>query len=293
MEHLARRGATAAVAALAVGGLVAVLTPTNQSLPDVQIRDFGLAAANIDAQPAVDIVENHVRPDMIGGGGYDDQHINLGDLLLGQGDTELGEGADFNLGDLDENALNALLGGSLDPQALAGVIPPDFDFSGIAPPTVGGAFSGAEQAAGAAAASAVTGIALAMQGLPAAYDALTTAVAAIEADLNSTLVEAQTAAAERLFGDNSDVIDVVNWIYSVNNTLLANTQSAFNNLFGIPFDAHASLLGHLDPDLADADWSVVLGLSPDELNDIINAIQADNMSLLGSIDWAAWFASLF
>lgn len=293
MEHLAHRCATVAAAALAVGGLVAALTPMTQSPPDLQIRDFDLAAVrNVDAGPVVDVAENHVRADLAGTGDPDTQQISLGDLLLGRGEGDVGDGSTFNAGDLDQNALSELLGGGFDPQSMLAVVPPDVDLGGVVTPTAG-VFGGTEQAAGTAAASAVTGIAVALQGLPAAYQAFAAAVAAIESDLNSSLVAAQVAAAEQLFGDNPEVNDVVNWIYSVNNTLLAQNESAFNSLFGIPFDAHSSLLGHLDPGLADADWNVLLGLSPDDFNDIVQALQADNMSLLGSIDWASWFSGLF
>lgn len=293
MEHLAHRCATVAAAALAVGGMVAALTPMTQSPPDLQIRDFDLAAVrNVDAGPVVDVAENHVRADLAGTGDPDTQQISLGDLLLGRGEGDVGDGSTFNAGDLDQNALSELLGGGFDPQSMLGVVPPDVDLGVVVTPPAG-VFGGTEQAAGTAAASAVTGIAMALQGLPAAYQAFATAVAAIESDLNSSLVAAQVAAAEQLFGDNPEINDVVNWIYSVNNTLLAQNESAFNNLLGIPFDAHSSLLGHLDPGLADADWNVLLGLSPDDFNDIVQALQADNMSLLGSIDWASWFSGLF
>ncbi|MEB3021089.1 hypothetical protein [[Mycobacterium] crassicus] len=290
-----------AAAALAAGGLITALTSMTQPLPDVQIRDFDLAATrNVDTSQLLETVENHIRPDLSGAGEGDGQNISLGDLLFGHGSGDLGVGSNSS-GDLvlDDEAVKALIGGGLDPQTLhdAGltIAPIDLGAVGgagaaVATPTTSGVLGGSEQAISAAAASMLSGMALA---LPAAYQAMTSAVAAIEADLNNALVNAQMEAADKLFGDNPEVNDVVNWIFTVNNTLLAQNESAFNSLFGIPFDAHTSLLGHLDTGMAEADWSVLLGLSPGEFDEIVNAIQSDNFSLLGSIDWAGLFASLF
>ncbi|MEB3031387.1 hypothetical protein [[Mycobacterium] nativiensis] len=289
-----------AAAALAAGGLVTALTSMTPPLPDVQIRDFDLAATrNVDTTQLLETVENHVRPDLSGAGEGDGQQISLGELLLGPGSGDLGIGStsEGNLV-IDDEAVKALMGGGLDPQTLydAGLTIAPIDLGPVVgvgaatAPTTAGALGGSEQAIGAAAASVLSGMALA---LPAAYQAMTSAVASIEADLNNALVNAQMEAAEKLFGDNPEVNDVVNWIFTVNNTLLAQNESAFNSLFGIPFDAHTSLLSHLDTGMADADWSVLLGLTPGEFDEIVNAIQADNFSLLGSIDWAGLFASLF
>lgn len=300
MKHLAHRCGTVGAAALAVGGMVAALTPMNQSLPDVQIRDFDLAtasAANVDPGPMLDVAENHVRADLAGTGDVDSQHITLGDLLFDRGDGELGDGSSFTVGDLDQDALNELLGGSggFDPQSLLGTAMPPLglDF-GVPTPSVAGFTGGSEQAAGSAAAGAFTGIVLAMQGLPAAQQAFNAAVIAMEQEFNSTLVAAQAAAAERLFGDNPDVNEAVNWIFALNNTVLAQHEDAFNSLFGISFDTQSSLLSHLDVDLTEADWTTLLGFSPDEFNEIVDAIQADNLSLLlGNIDWSNLFDGLF
>ncbi|MEO6793786.1 MAG: hypothetical protein ABI253_11420 [Mycobacterium sp.] len=301
MEHLAQRCATVAAAAVTVGGLIAALTPMTQSPPDLQIRDFDLAAVrNVDTGPAVEMVENHVRADLAGAGDPETQQISLGDLLLGRGLGSLDGVTDpsSNSSDLmiDEQALATLLGGGFDPQALqdAGlsIEPLEWGAVGGVAPSVG-AFGGTDQAASSAAASVVTGIAMLAQGFPAMQQALGAAVTAVEQEFNSSLVAAQEAAAERLFGDNPEVNDVVNWIYSVNNTLLAQNESAFNSLFGVTFDTQGSLLGHLDPGLAEAGWSTLLGFSPDDFNEIVNALQADNISLLGSIDWASLFSGLF
>lgn len=298
MDHLAQRCGVTAAAALAAAGLVAGLTSMSQPLADVQIRDFDLSAINVDTGPAVETVENHVRPDLAGTGDGGTAHVSLGDVLWNGGNDDLLGGGSESTGELtisDELAKD-LAGGGLDTQALqqgvagvlesieAGVV------GGTVGPTTTSVLGGTEQAMGAAAATLLAGLAV---DLPLAYQSLTAAVAAMEAQLNSALVEAQLMAAERLFGDSPEANEAVNWIFSINNTLLAQNESAFNSLFGIPFDAHTSLLGHFEPGLADADWSTLFGLSPTEFTDVINAIQAENMTLLGSIDWADLFGGLF
>lgn len=299
MEHLAQRCAAVAAAALTTGGMIAVLTSmTQQTLPDVQISDFGLAGfatAHVDTGPPVEMTENHYGPQGFGPDGSETQHNSLADLLFDRGDGNFGAGGSLNIGEL-ENELNAILsgGGGLDPQNPLDLVPPGVDLGaavpGIGSSTTAGVLGGTETTAGAAAATAVTGIAVA---LPAAYQAFTTAIASMESELNGALVQAQQAAADQLFGDNPEVNDVVNWIFTVNNTLLAQNETAFNSLLGITADVHGSLLGHLEPAVAGADWSVLFGLSPAEFDEIINALQADNISLLGSIDWAGLFNGLF
>src|SRR5690625_1103896 len=211
MEHLAHRCASVAAAALAVGGMVAALTPMTQSSPDVQIRDLDLAAANVDAGSLVDVAENHVRMDLSGNGDVDTQHVTLGDVLFDRGDGDLSDGSSFNLGDL-ESELSALLNGSggFDPQSVLGVTP-DFDFGGVGGPPVAG-FSESDQA-GNAAVGFSTAVIAATQAFPAAQQAFNAAVVAMEQEFNTTLVAAQEAAAERLFGDNPEVNDAVNWIF--------------------------------------------------------------------------------
>lgn len=293
MESLAYRCTTVAAAALTVGGLVALLNPVTPSLPDVQIRDVDLVAANVDGHPVLDIVENHIRPDIVGGVG-EEQHINLGDLLFGPGDGSLATGSTFNVGNLDESLFNELAGGNFDPQNLPLGVPFGVDLGVFEAPTSGTFSGGSEQAAGTAAATALTGIALMMPGIPEMQQALNSAIITMESEFNSSLVAAQEAAAERLFGDNPEVNDVVTWIFSLNNTVLAHNQDAFNSLFGISFDTQSSLLSNFAPELAEMDWNTLLGFSPEEFNDIVNAIQADNLALLlGHIDWSDWFSGLF
>lgn len=294
MEHLAHRCATVAAAALTVGGLAAILNPITPSLPDVQIRDFDLASANVDANPVLDVVENHIRPDFVGAGDDEGQYVNLGDLLFGPGDGSLGSGSTFDLGDLDENVLNELAGGNFDPQNLPLGLAWGADLGLPEASASGGTWSGTEQAASTAAASVFAGVALMLQGLPEAQQALNDAIIAVESDFNNSLVAAQESAAERLFGDNPEVNDLVTWIFSVNNTVLAHNEAAFNSLFGINFDTHSSLLSSFAPELSDMEWSTLLGFSPEEFDEIVSAIQADNLTLLlGHIDWGDWFTNLF
>lgn len=293
MEHLAKRCATVAAGAVAVGGLVGILTSISPSLPDVQIGDVDLAAASIDVSPAIDVVENHVRPDFAGGGA-DDQQIDLGALLLGNGDDGLGAGSTFAGGDLDQSVVDVLTGGSLDPQALPLGLPFTPDLGGLGVPAGGSLGGGAEQAVNSAAADAVTNLGIILQGLPDPQQTMTNAVIAMETGFNAALVAAQQAAAERLFGDNPDVNDAVNWIFSLNNTVLAQNEDAFNSMLGISFNAQDSLLGHFDPSIIDTDWTTMLGFSPDQFNDIVSAIQADNLwLLLSGIDWDGLFDGLF
>ncbi|MFL0180819.1 MULTISPECIES: hypothetical protein [unclassified Mycobacterium] len=294
MEHLAHRCGTVAAAALGVGGLVAVLTSMTPAMPDVQIRDIDLAAANVDVSPGLDVIENHVRPDFVGNGGADAQEINLGSLLFGSGDDAFGIGSTFNAGEVDETVLNELTGGSFDPQNLPIGVPFTPDLSGLEIPGAGAFSGGTSQAANIAAADAAAGFSLMLQAIPDAREAMNAAIVAMQADFNNALVEAQQAAAERLAGDNPELNDVVNWIFSLNNTVLAQNEAAFNNMLGISFDTHDSLLGHFDPAILDTDWTTMLGFSPDAFNDIVNMIQGDNLALLlDGIDWDGFFAGLF
>lgn len=294
MEYIAHRFAIVAAAALTVGGLVAALTSMVPSPPDVQIRDFDLAAANIDLSPTLDIVENHVRPDYVGSGSADGPHIDLGDLLFGGGDDALGAGSAFNAGDISDALLNQLAGGNFGPQELPSGVPSIPGLGGVQLPT-GGLFpGGTEQAINAAAADAVTNFGLFLQGLPDPQQMLSTAVITAQLGFNTALVAAQQAAVDRLFGDSPQINDAVNWIFSVNNTVLAQNEEAFNNLFGISFDPRESLLGHFDPQIIEADWATMLGFNTDDFNEIVEALQSDNLVLLlGSIDWEDLFSGLF
>lgn len=282
MEHLAHRCATVAAAAIAVGGLITALTPATQSLPDLQIRDFDMAAANVDTNPIIETIENHVRPEMVGIGGGNEQQINLGDVLMGHGEGELGDGSTFNAGDLDESALHALLGegGGFDAQSVMGTMPFGPDLGVLGAPAVS-AFSGGEQAAGNAAASAVLGISLALQGLPAAYQSVLSGIASAELAFNNALMEAQLGVVGQ-FDDGSPASELAHFIFIANNSIVAQNEQALNNLLGIDIGGAAlqnSLFGDFDPGSAafGADWDALLAsFSPD----VVSAVLHDNLALL-------------
>jgi|GEM_PF-2697115 hypothetical protein len=294
MEHLVHRCALVAAAALSVTGVVAALTPSTPSLPDVQIRDFDMAAANVDANPIIETIENHVRPDMAGGGGGDAEQINLGDLLTGNGEGELGDGSIFNSGDLDESAINALLGegGGFDAQSVLGSVPLTPDLGVFGAPAVG-AFGGSEQAAGSAAANAVAGISLIMQGLPAAYQSLLSSIGAAELAFNNALVEAQLGVVGQ-FDDGSPASEIAHFIFIANNSIVAQNEQALNSLLGIDLggaELQNSLFGDFDPGVAafGADWDALLGsFSPD----VVSAVLHDNLALLlTDLDIPSYLAS--
>lgn len=296
MEHLAQRCAAVAAAALTVGGLITALTPTTQSLPDVQIQDFDLAAANVDPTSILETIESHVRPEMVGSGGGDAPQIDLGQLLAGNGEGELGDGSTFNAGDLDQSALNALLnaGGGFDAQSALGVVPVLPDFGGIGAPTVS-AVSGTEQAAGSAAASAIAGLSLAMQGLPAAYQSFLGSIASAELAFNNALVEAQLGVAGQ-YEDGSAESDLAHFIFIANNSIVAQNEQALNNLLGIDLSGPAlqnSLFGEFDPGSAalGADWDALLAsFTPD----VTSAVLHDNLAvLLADLDIPSYLASFF
>ncbi|SNV62741.1 Uncharacterised protein [Mycolicibacter terrae] len=282
MEHLAHRCASVAAAALAVGGLVAALTPATQSPPDVQIHDFDMVAANVDANPVIETIENHVRPDMTGSGSGDIPQISLGDVLTGNGEGDLGDGSTFNAGDLDESALNALLGGGggFDAQSVAGAIPMGPDLGAFGAPTVG-VFGGTEQAASSVATSAFAGISMALQDLPAAYQSLLSGIATAELAFNSALMEAQLGVVGQ-FDDGSPASEIAHFIFIANNSIVAQNEQALNSLLGIDLgsaELQNSLFGDFDPGVAafGADWDALLAsFSPD----VVSAVLHDNLALL-------------
>jgi hypothetical protein len=297
MERLAQRCATVAAAALAVGGLITALTSTTQSLPDVQIQDFDLAAANVDPTSILETIESHVRPEMVGSGGGDAPQLNLGELLAGNGDGEFGDGSTFNAGDLDESAVSALLsaGGGFDAQSVLGAVPVLPDFGAIGGPTVS-AVSGTEQAAGSAAASAIAGISLAIQGLPAAYQSALATIASAELAFNNALVEAQLGVVGQYDGGSAES-DLAHFIFIANNSIVAQNEQALNNLLGIDLSGSTlqnSLFGAFDPGSAaalGADWDALLAsFSPD----VTAAVLHDNLAaLLADLDIPSYLVSFF
>ena len=279
MEDLAERCAAAAVAALAVGGVVAALTPVAPSLPNVQVRDFGLVAAlNVDTNAAIETVENHVRPDMVGSSGdFEQQQINLGELLLGRLDGDLGDGSTTTVGDLDQSALNSLLGGGFDAHSMLSIVPPDVDLGGVASPAVS-SFSATDQVLSSAVANAAMAFA---QSLPMAYQSFTNDIANAELAFNSALVDAQEQVVGH-FGGGTTAGDVASLVFSANNSVVAQNEEALNSLLGISLNSdtlQSSLLSEFTPGsaAASADWnSLLASLSPGE----VTAVLHDNLALL-------------
>ncbi|MGV0697884.1 hypothetical protein [Mycolicibacter sinensis] len=261
----------------------------------MQIHDIDMAAANVDTNSIIETIENHVRPDMAGSGGTDEiQQINLGDLLTGNGDGELGDGSPFNAGDLDQSALDAVLGesGGFDAQSVMGTLPFGPDLGVIGVPSVS-AFTGTETAASSAAASAFAGIALALNGLPAAYQSLLTGIASAELAFNNALVEAQLGVVGQL-DDGSAASEIAHFIFLANNSIVAQNEHALNSLLGIDLGGdtlHNSLFGDFDASSAafGADWDALLAsFSPD----VVSAVLHDNLALLlTDLDIPSYLAS--
>ncbi|MEO8814603.1 MAG: hypothetical protein ABI307_02875 [Mycobacterium sp.] len=305
MEQVARRWVTLTAAALTAGGLVVALAPVMESLPDVQIRDFDLAASlQNNPQPQIDTIENHIRPDLVGTGDVDQSHVGLGDLLFGRDYGTLNGFTDPTSATseltLDQNLLSSLLGAGFDPEALRDglLLSPNLsdpaDLNGITPTS--GLFGGNDQGAANAGAAFVTSIA---QALPAAQQALYAGIAAAELEFNNALTSAQATAVEQL-GGGSNVTEAANWIFTANNTMLVHDEVGLNNLLGLNLDTASiqnSLLAEFDPGgaAAQTDWnSLLTALTPADFNDIIAALQADNVSLLlGSMDWSSLFPGVF
>lgn len=285
MEHLAHRCATVAAAALAVGGLVAVLTPATRSQPDVQIRAFDLAnsaAANVDVNPGLEVAENQARIDFPGHGGLESQQVTLGDLLFGHGENELGTGSPVDIGDIEKELSELLgVGGTPDPQSVLSVVPSVVDFGGVAGPSVASFSGGSEQAANAAVASLTTGMYALMQGLPVAYQSLLSAIASAELAFNNALVEAQLGVVGQMDGDSA-ASEIAHFIFLANNAIVAQNEQALNSLLGIDLSGDAlqnSLFGGFDPGSVafGADWDALLAsFSPDT----VSAVLHDNLALL-------------
>lgn len=308
MEQVAHRCITVAAAGLTVGGLIAAIASVTPALPDVQVRDLGLAASlQVDSNVQVETVENHIRPDLVGAGDLDHAQNGLADVLFGSGQGDLqgltdptSNTSEFTL---DQSELTNLLGGGFAPDAIRAGLYLDPITGAVTLPgisgTVGSAVNANEAttAANAAAAAATSMIGLA-QSLPLAQQAFSSGVAAAELQFNSALVDAQASAADR-FGADSNATEVVNWIFNLNNSVLAHNEASINSLLGIsldPSELQASLLTQADPSGAAAEqaWNALSALNPDEFTAVVNAIQADSLAvLLGNVDWSGLFPGLF
>lgn len=304
MERVAHRciGAVAVgLTGLAMGGLIVGLAPVMTALPDVQVRDFGLTAnlqVNLDSQ--IETVENHIRPDLAGGGGVDHAQVGLADLLFDRSAGTLNGLTDStsNTSDftLDQNELSNLLGGGFAPEALRqGLLLDPISIDAGIPNSgaSGGVFSvndpGGANAAGAAAAS-ITGL---VQSLPLAQQAFTSAIATAELQLNNALVDAQVNVIQNVGGDNT-ASDIASWIFNANNAVLAQNEMALNSLLSVgvnPDTIQSSLLADFAPGsaAAEADWNaLVAGFSPAD----VSAVLHDNLVLLlNEVDLPSFMSS--
>lgn len=302
MDQIARR-CLGAAAALTASGVVAAITSVSPSLPDVQVRDFGLAASLVpDVGSPIEAVEDHVQPDLTGTGDLSQPQLGLGDMVLDHGAGSLNGITDpsSNLSDLavDQNLLSSLIGGGFDADAIHDslAIAPGADAAGFDGSGLGGAFGANDQGATNVANAASAFIYTATQGLPAAYQAFTQGVASVEEQLNTSLVDAQTQALDQLVPGSIDS-DIVSGIFHLNNTVLAHNEDALNNLLGVSLtpDAVQSLLGDFGgSNAAEATWNALMTLGPSDFTSIVNAVQADNLLvLLDSLNWTNLFPGLF
>lgn len=300
----ARRCITAAVALTAAGGLAVAVPTLTPSLPDVQVRETDLAANVSDLQGSeISSLYEHVRQEFSGPTDAVQHSIGVGDLFSDQGGLGLaGSGPMLNADDpsFDDSFVSNLIGGGLDPAVIQG--PPLLDpvpanvFPGG---TSGGLFGATEQTISNAMANFIAfSAADAIPGLQAAYQALTEGLVAAELAYNSALVNSQMDTVDQFFGSNTAASDFIDWVLSLNNASLAQTETALNSLLGANFDPEAinsSLVGALNsPGFTVGDWAALLGVSPNELGQIVNAVAASNLfGLLGSTDLGSLFQGIF
>lgn len=305
MQQIARR-CVAAAAVLTAGGLVAAVSSVTPSSPDVQVRDFDLAASlQTDLSSLIDAVENHFQPELSGIGDLGQPDISFGELFFDRGDDALSGSAvpTLNFSDLtlDQNLFSSLLGGGFAEALRDGLmVAPGAAgaadaFDGLNP---GSLFGGNEQGASSAANAAALAAFSAVQGLPAAYQGFTDGVSAVELWYNNALVEAQEAAAEHLSGGNGTIDSAINWMFDVHNMMLGQNEDALNQVLGVSLsapDVHDSLLTSFNPeDLSPAAWADLAGLTPSDFTAFANAADADNiLILLGNIDWSGIFPGIF
>lgn len=297
MEEAGRRYLTAAAALIAAAGLVAAVPAVILSLPDVQVRETELAASVADLQGSeISALYEQAQQEFSGPTDAVQNAIGPGDLFSDHEDLGLDGGSPtLNVDDLTlaENALSNLIGAGFDPTVIQG--PP---ITGIDPTnanifdgnTPGGLFGANDQGVSSAAASVISIFAAdAIPALQAAYQSATESLVAAEMAYNSALVNAQIETVDRFFGTNSPAGDFINWVLSLNNTTLAQTETALNSLLGANFDPEAiqgSLVGALNSGgFTLNDWAGLLGMSPDALGQAVNAADASNLfGFLGALD---------
>jgi hypothetical protein len=304
MEQVARRY-IAAAAALTAGSLVAAIFTVTPALPDVQVRDADLAAnpSGLDSQIDVfhDLFQREFgdnpdffEPGVSGNADFTQSEFALEQILSDGNALNNAVNPTVDVGslipDYDQNTLNELPDGTLNLEGVSqlpgiSVDTPDvngFDGASLGPGGLAGA-GGQAASAGTAEATAIS-LADAIPALQAAYDTFTAGVVNAELELNHALADAQAAAADKLFGEDSTGADVANWMFSVSNMMLAHNEDALNSLLGADADSGTlqdSLLVHFDAnDLAQAGWAALLGLDPDDFDAVVDAAQSGSLSVL-------------
>ncbi len=303
MDRVTRRCA-AAGAGLTVGALIAAAATATPSLPDIQVREADLAAANVSdvADLQTNTLYEHVQQEF-SGVDLDQAHSGLAELAPGYAGGLAGvtdPGVNFGELPLDQALQDGLLGVGFDPAVLHGtpVVDPNVpDAGGFDGGVPGGGMLGGDQTANAAG-TVASSVALALQDLPAAYQAFTDGVVSTELALNQALVDFQVAAADKLFGADNIPNEFANWMFSVSNTTLAQAETALNNLLGANFDPdaiHSSLLSGLDlGNFAQDGWLALLGLDPAAIDAVIHAAEVGSWSVvLASFGVPDLFSSLF
>lgn len=299
-----RRCITAAVALTAAGALAGAVPALTPALPDVQIREADLTANVSDLQGSeINALYQHVQQEFSGSTDVVQHSIGVGDLFSTHDGLGLaGSGPVPNADDvsLDDSSVSNLIGGGLDPAIIQG--PPIIDAlpANVFPSgTAGGLFGATDQAISNAMANFIAfSAADAIPGLQAAYQAVTDGLVAAELAFNSALVNSQSASIDQYFGSNTPASDFIGWVFSLNNASLAQTETALNSLLGANFDPqviHGSLVTALNSEgFTLGDWAKLLGIPPDELSQVVNAVAASNLfGLLGGTDLGSIFGGLF
>lgn len=304
MEEVARRYAIAAAALTAVG-VVTVAPVAAPPLHDRQVRAAELVANVVDLHDAqINALYEHIQQEFSGNTDIIQHSIGPGDLFAG--DQGIGFGDDsptLNLDDLglSENAVTNLIGGGLDPAALQESPFPGFNpaDSGVFDANTPGGLFSANEGVNAVANLAAISVVNLVPAAQAVYQTFTDGVVATELALNAALVDAQQSAASELTSGDGVANDFLNWMIGANNAALAQQEITLNNLLGANFDPdaiHGSLVSAFNAEgFTVTDWAVLLGISPAELSQAVQAIDGGTLlsMLTGGIDWAGFFPGLF
>jgi hypothetical protein len=304
MEQVARRYITAAAAVTAAAGLIAAIPALTPSLPDVQVRGTDLTA-NVSDLPGSEVTALYdvIQQEFSGNTDAVQNAIAPGEVFSGDDGIAFGGGDPSLTADdttVDPSLVTGLLGGSFDPAVisagpLVGVEP---GVNAVGGGTSGGLFGGTDALTSAAVSFIALSAADLVPALQAAYQGFTSAVVAAEMAYNDALVNTQVDTVERFFGSGNTASDFISWIFSNNNMLLAQNETALNNLIGANFDPdaiHGSLVTALNAQgFTLDDWAVLLGVSPDELSQVVSAAQSSDLwTLLDGFGLAGIFPGLF